>query len=186
MRDMGVDAYRFSLSWPRILPRRRGATNEAGLAFYDRLIDALPFLAAAKDVTIVEIPEEGIHRADALSHVEDVAAWLLGHGIAASTIVPEAKREITGQLNKIAANVSAGVGDCRRLSLPTAGVCPMRPATTSSSKGVLKPVSTQIRKIERQRGSLRGALGVHALELSFVSAQGARNLRARDRIGSRN
>jgi beta-glucosidase len=41
MRDLGVDAYRFSLSWPRILPGGRGVANEAGLAFYDRLIDAL-------------------------------------------------------------------------------------------------------------------------------------------------
>ena len=41
MRDIGVDAYRFSLSWPRILPRGRGAVNEAGLSFYDRLIDTL-------------------------------------------------------------------------------------------------------------------------------------------------
>jgi len=41
MRDMGVDAYRFSVAWPRVLPTGRGAANEAGLAFYDRLIDAL-------------------------------------------------------------------------------------------------------------------------------------------------
>jgi len=41
MRDIGVDAYRFSISWPRILPRGRGAANDHGLAFYDRLIDAL-------------------------------------------------------------------------------------------------------------------------------------------------
>jgi beta-glucosidase len=41
MRDMGVDAYRFSIAWPRILPRGRGAPNEPGLGFYDRLIDAL-------------------------------------------------------------------------------------------------------------------------------------------------
>lgn len=41
MRDLGVDAYRFSISWPRVLPKGRGAANEAGLAFYDRLIDAL-------------------------------------------------------------------------------------------------------------------------------------------------
>ena len=41
MRDMGVDAYRFSVAWPRVLPKGRGAINEAGLAFYDRLIDAL-------------------------------------------------------------------------------------------------------------------------------------------------
>lgn len=41
MRDMGLDAYRFSIAWPRVLPTGRGAANEAGLAFYDRLVDAL-------------------------------------------------------------------------------------------------------------------------------------------------
>ncbi|MGY4314116.1 hypothetical protein ACVWW1_003419 [Bradyrhizobium sp. JR3.5] len=41
MRDLGIDAYRFSISWPRVLPKGRGASNEAGLAFYDRLIDEL-------------------------------------------------------------------------------------------------------------------------------------------------
>ena len=41
MRDLGVGAYRFSVAWPRVLPKGRGAANEPGLAFYDRLIDAL-------------------------------------------------------------------------------------------------------------------------------------------------
>src|ERR1700738_83355 len=41
MRDLGVGAYRFSLAWARVLPRGRGEVNEAGLAFYDRLVDAL-------------------------------------------------------------------------------------------------------------------------------------------------
>jgi beta-glucosidase len=41
MQRLGVQAYRFSVAWPRILPEGRGAKNEAGLAFYDRLIDAL-------------------------------------------------------------------------------------------------------------------------------------------------
>ncbi|MGF7176977.1 GH1 family beta-glucosidase [Azospirillum doebereinerae] len=41
MAGLGVDAYRFSVSWPRVLPRGRGAPNEAGLDFYDRLIDRL-------------------------------------------------------------------------------------------------------------------------------------------------
>jgi len=41
MRRLGVTAYRFSVAWPRVLPKGRGAVNEAGLAFYDRLIDAL-------------------------------------------------------------------------------------------------------------------------------------------------
>ncbi len=41
MADLGLDAYRFSISWPRVLPTGIGAVNEAGLAFYDRLVDAL-------------------------------------------------------------------------------------------------------------------------------------------------
>jgi beta-glucosidase len=41
MRDLGVDSYRFSLSWPRIQPGGSGAFNSQGLDFYDRLIDQL-------------------------------------------------------------------------------------------------------------------------------------------------
>ena len=39
MRDLGIDAYRFSVAWPRVLPKGHGAANEPGLAFYDRLIE---------------------------------------------------------------------------------------------------------------------------------------------------
>jgi beta-glucosidase len=41
MRDLGVDSYRFSVAWPRIQPQGRGPANPQGLAFYDRLVDAL-------------------------------------------------------------------------------------------------------------------------------------------------
>jgi beta-glucosidase len=41
MRSLGINAYRFSISWSRVMPRGRGATNPAGLDFYDRLVDAL-------------------------------------------------------------------------------------------------------------------------------------------------
>jgi beta-galactosidase len=41
MKAMGLKAYRFSFSWSRLLPQGRGAINEAGVAFYNRLIDAL-------------------------------------------------------------------------------------------------------------------------------------------------
>ncbi|MFZ5780576.1 MAG: GH1 family beta-glucosidase [Pseudomonadota bacterium] len=41
MREIGVGAYRFSVAWPRVLPTGRGAANEPGLAFYDRLVDGL-------------------------------------------------------------------------------------------------------------------------------------------------
>ena len=41
MRSLGVEAYRFSVSWPRVVPQGTGSANEAGLAFYERLVDGL-------------------------------------------------------------------------------------------------------------------------------------------------
>ncbi|QJR14065.1 GH1 family beta-glucosidase [Usitatibacter palustris] len=41
MKWLGVHAYRFSISWPRVQPAGSGAWNEAGFDFYDRLIDSL-------------------------------------------------------------------------------------------------------------------------------------------------
>ncbi len=41
MRAIGLQAYRLSISWPRVLPEGIGKVNEKGLAFYDRLIDTL-------------------------------------------------------------------------------------------------------------------------------------------------
>jgi beta-glucosidase len=41
MRELGIGAYRFSTAWPRIQPAGRGPINENGIAFYDRLVDAL-------------------------------------------------------------------------------------------------------------------------------------------------
>jgi beta-glucosidase len=41
MRGLGIDAFRFSVAWPRVLPEGRGRVNETGLDFYDRLVDEL-------------------------------------------------------------------------------------------------------------------------------------------------
>jgi beta-glucosidase len=41
MAELGVAAYRFSIAWPRIQPDGTGGANPAGVAFYDRLVDAL-------------------------------------------------------------------------------------------------------------------------------------------------
>lgn len=41
MKELGINAYRFSLSWPRIFPAGRGAVNPAGIRFYHRLLDTL-------------------------------------------------------------------------------------------------------------------------------------------------
>ena len=41
MKKIGLKAYRFSISWPRILPAGRGKVNEKGLDFYSKLVDGL-------------------------------------------------------------------------------------------------------------------------------------------------
>ncbi len=41
MGDLGLNAYRFSVSWARVLPEGRGRVNPPGLGFYERLVDAL-------------------------------------------------------------------------------------------------------------------------------------------------
>jgi beta-glucosidase len=41
MESIGANAYRFSISWPRIFPQGMGAPNPKGLDFYNRLVDEL-------------------------------------------------------------------------------------------------------------------------------------------------
>lgn len=41
MQELDLDAYRFSIAWPRVLPNGRGQVNAAGLDFYERLVERL-------------------------------------------------------------------------------------------------------------------------------------------------
>jgi len=41
MRKIGLQAYRFSIAWPRVFPEGTGTVNDKGLEFYDRLVDRL-------------------------------------------------------------------------------------------------------------------------------------------------
>jgi beta-glucosidase len=67
MRELGLDAFRFSIAWPRILPEGRGRVNQAGLDFYDRLVDAL--LAAG----ITPFPT--LFHWDTPQALEDAGGW---------------------------------------------------------------------------------------------------------------
>jgi beta-glucosidase len=52
MREIGLKAYRLSLSWPRLMPEGRGALNPKGVDFYKRLLDALNQAGIAPYVTL--------------------------------------------------------------------------------------------------------------------------------------
>ncbi len=52
MAQLGLQAYRFSVAWPRVLPAGRGAVNAAGLDFYERLVDELLARGIAPYVTL--------------------------------------------------------------------------------------------------------------------------------------
>ena len=68
MRDLGLNAYRFSVSWSRILPEGRGAPNAKGIGFYDRLVDTL--LAAGIQ------PALTLFHWDLPAALEDQGGWL--------------------------------------------------------------------------------------------------------------
>lgn len=52
MEALGIGAYRMSLCWPRLLPEGRGAINQQGVDFYDRLIDSLLEAGIAPWITL--------------------------------------------------------------------------------------------------------------------------------------
>jgi beta-glucosidase len=68
MADLGLTAYRFSLAWGRILPAGRGKVNPRGLAFYDRLVDALLAHAIQPMVTL--------YHWDLPAALDDLGGWL--------------------------------------------------------------------------------------------------------------
>jgi len=67
MSDLGMQAYRFSIGWPRILPEGRGRVNQAGIDFYSRLVDAL----LEKDI----VPFATLYHWDLPQTLQDLGGW---------------------------------------------------------------------------------------------------------------
>ncbi len=68
MHDLGLRAYRFSISWARVLPMGRGRLNPAGLGFYERLVDAL----LEKNIE----PVATLYHWDLPAALDDLGGWL--------------------------------------------------------------------------------------------------------------
>jgi len=68
MRELGLKAYRFSVSWSRILPEGTGRVNQAGMDFYSRLVDEL----LANDIE----PLLTLYHWDMPAALDDRGGWL--------------------------------------------------------------------------------------------------------------
>jgi len=75
MREIGLQAYRFSISWSRVLPSGRGQVNQAGLGFYDKLVDQLLENGIKPMVTLFhwDLPEALDNQGGWLNR--DIADW---------------------------------------------------------------------------------------------------------------
>jgi nucleotide-binding universal stress UspA family protein len=75
------------------------------------VVDSLPLLRKAREITVVAIPEQDDDRSAVLAGVTDVVAWLARHGVSAAARVSEASRDETAadHLSKVAADVGAGL-----------------------------------------------------------------------------
>ena len=92
MASLGLDAYRFSIAWPRVMPSGRGPVNQAGLDFYDRLVDTLLAAGISPNATLYHwdlpqaLEDEGgwTNRAtaDAFAAYAEAAAQRLGDRVA--------------------------------------------------------------------------------------------------------
>ncbi len=89
MKDLGLDAYRFSIAWPRVQPDGSGAVNQAGLQFYDRLVDEL----CAQDIK----PVVTLYHWDLPQPLEDAGGWTV--------------RDTAYRFADYAASVQAALGD---------------------------------------------------------------------------
>ena len=93
MAELGAGGYRFSVAWPRIQPTGRGPVNQKGMAFYDRLVDALCERGIAPVATLFHW--------DTPQAVEDGGGWLV--------------RSTAERFAEYAAAVAAVLGDRVRL-----------------------------------------------------------------------
>lgn len=75
IKDLGLNAYRFSIAWPRLFPQARGQRNEAGFKFYNDLIDEIVAAGIEPIVTL--------YHWDLPQYLEDRGGWESREAVAA-------------------------------------------------------------------------------------------------------
>jgi beta-glucosidase len=84
MADLGLQSYRFSISWSRVLPNGRGKPNDEGIAFYSKLVDLLLDHDITPNATLFhwDLPSEleslgGFRNRDTASYFADYATLMV-------------------------------------------------------------------------------------------------------------
>ncbi|ASR53960.1 GH1 family beta-glucosidase [Cellulomonas sp. PSBB021] len=144
MAELGLEAYRFSLAWPRIQPTGSGEFNEAGLAFYSDLVDRLVAAGIKPVVTL--------YHWDLPQPLEDAGGW--------------ANRETALRFEEYARKVAEVLGD--RVHLWTTLNEPWCSAFLGYASGVHAPGVTDDEKALRAVHHLNLAHGLAARAIKDV------------------
>jgi len=122
MAGLGVDAYRFSIAWARVQPQGKGAWNEAGFAFYDRLLTELEGKGIAAHVTLYHwdlpqgLQDDGgwLNRDTAYRFAEYAAEVARRFGNRVKTIATHNEPWCTANLGYGNAQFAPGVADIKQ------------------------------------------------------------------------
>ena len=149
IRDGGFDGYRFSFAWPRLIPEGTGAVNQAGLDFYDRLIDGMLERGIKPFATL--------YHWDLPSALQDKGGWM--------------NRDIAGWFADYAALVGKNFGD--RLAATATINEPWCVAFLSHFLGIHAPGYRDMRAAAR---AMHHVLLAHGTGIDALRNEGAKNL----------
>ncbi|QMV03092.1 beta-glucosidase [Devosia sp. D6-9] len=149
IRDAGFDGYRFSFAWPRLIPAGTGAVNQAGIDFYDRLIDGMLERGIKPFATL--------YHWDLPSPLQDKGGWM--------------NRDIASAFGDYASLVAQKFGD--RLSAIATINEPWCVAFLSHFLGIHAPGYRDVRAAAR---AMHHVLLAHGTGIDALRAEGAKNL----------
>jgi beta-glucosidase len=149
IRDGGFEAYRFSIAWPRLIPEGTGAVNQAGLDFYDRLIDGMLERGLKPFATL--------YHWDLPSPLQDRGGWM--------------NRDIGGWFADYAALVGHHFGD--RLHATATINEPWCVSVLSHLRGIHAPGYRDMRAGAR---AMHHVLYAHGMAVDALRANGTKNI----------